>query len=144
MNRCTKIFQWLYEKKEQIIIKKSKMSNSLQNTVRILPVSLASPSKTQQGGASKQAKKQENVRLVKSALAYGGHVFNLFNFYPTEQAFHLLKSDSLRNSQKQATAGGFFSEGLAQDDSARLATLMSYRHAAVISCWRSLTKRYVL
>jgi len=48
------------------------------------------------------------------------------------------------HSQKQATAGSFFSEGLAQDESARPATLMSYRHAAAISCWRSRTKCYIL
>lgn len=120
------------------------MSNNLQNTVQILPGLLAGPSKTHQDGDSKQAKKLENVRLSKSISALGRHGFNLLNFYSTKQAFHLLKSDSLQNSQKQATAGSFFSEGLAQDDNARLATLMSYRHAAAISCWRSLTKRYIL
>lgn len=77
------------------------MSNILQNTVQILPGSLAGPSNTQQDGDSKQPKKEENVRLVKSISALGGHVFNLLNFYSTEQAFHSLKSDSLRNSQKQ-------------------------------------------
>ncbi len=51
------------------------MSNNIQNTVRILPGSLAGPSKTQQDGDSKQPQKQENVRLGKSISALGGHFY---------------------------------------------------------------------